>query len=255
MPTLPAKKAVAKKPAMPVKKLAARPPVDDDDDEAAPARPVKKLAAKKVSAVAAGFDGAEGQKSDPNFPTAPKVKPGETFYYKHIMALVNGQLKDGPYAAVKVHWIDRKGKMSFLCPQSSDCPLCMIGDVPKFEARYNIAMLTEESPLLRTLNVGQQAHDAIRDFHTDKRTSPLSSKFYSRTRPDGKGARWKTEVFKRDGDLQDELEALGLKLHVPTDDEIAELGRWTAEDAEREINMKELQQIADEIAGDYDDDD
>lgn len=255
MPTMPGAiqrptKKLAAKPAAAVRRP--RPPVDDDDEEAAPARRGSENARQASSdAVQDGWDGAENQMSDPNYPTSPKVEKGGTFYFKF--------LQDKPYASVKIHWLDQitKGKKSFMCPQSEDCPLCQLGDIPKFEARFNIAELGEQSPKLRSLNVGQQQAEDFKTKHNDKRYGPLSSKFYSRTRPSGPGGRWKTEVFKRDSDLIDELEDLDLskKVYVPDAAELGELVLWTKADALKEVNWSDLDKAASIISGDYDDDD
>ncbi len=239
MPTLGVKKPAAKKLAAPSKSTPARPAEDDDD--------AIEAARSKRSGPSAneGWEGGDTVGVDPDYIVQAKMEKGQRIVFRF--------LDNAPYANLRVHWVNRTGRRSFLCLQTSECPLCAVDAEVNSEHRFNIALLTPTDPALRSLSVSKSNFEEFKAWHLGERSGPLTKRFYARTRPKAQGGRFKNEIIKRASDINEDYDD---SLHVPTDDELADLGRYTTEDVQREFpTMKELEAIAAEVTGNGDDDD
>ena len=109
---------------------------DDDDDDEPPARPRGSGRGRTGTATTVTMrDGANrgnakaGRAVRPRLrraassPTQLKLKDGEEVVIRF--------LEDQPYASLRIHWLDRKGKRSYPCPgdpkkevEANGCPFC-----------------------------------------------------------------------------------------------------------------------------------
>ena len=114
--------------------------------------------------VAAGWDAADAAK-DSDFPDEFKVTED---------ACLIKILEDHPFAVQKQHWIERKGKKSWIHLESG-CPLCEdIGDRPNAKVYFNIVDLTDpEKPVNKIWIVGSRVATQLKNLNKDKKTGPL----------------------------------------------------------------------------------
>jgi hypothetical protein len=224
-----------------------RPRDEDDDADIETSRSRRSAAADDGDDgdVATGWGGADEVAVPSGFATNLKLEKGETAVFKF--------LDDAPYANLKVHWIERKGKRSFICTQKKDCPLCALGDLAETQSehRFNIALFTDAEPVLRSMNVSYGHAQEFKEYHTGP-GGPLTKRIYTRTRPKGPGGRYKHSFFRHAEDVLEEHP----KLHVPTQaelDALVEEGLFTQSTARKErSSMEELEKIAAELSGDSD---
>lgn len=247
---IPSKPVAVKKAA--ATKVAAKPRSrydEDEDDDAKPIRPSK--AEREVANHAAtkgGWGHGDSQKEssfENRFTKNLSIKDGETAVFKF--------LEDAPFAAVKVHWVDKKGQRSYLCPETEDCPLCAADIKVDFEARFNVAVLTEAEPVLRSFVAKSRRYEEVKLYNKPP-TGPLTKKWYSYSRTGTKmqDTRYKFDLIRRSSDIEEDFP----DLRVPTSEEMEALELYTAEevDAERPT-MKDLREVAaDVLGGGYDDD-
>ena len=239
----PAKKVAAKKVAP--KKLAPR-RVDEDE---APTPTKKKAAApsaptgSRKGVVTSGWDGAKGMGGSGDFIKALDFKNeadrlGDTLYF------VGKFIDDEPYANVKIHWTDRKGKRSFVCI-GDDCPLCDIGADVKTEMRFNFAVFTDDAPKLRSWAAGWKIFKKIEQYSIAPLTKPLSKRYYLATRT---GKTFNEIAYDLQKVTADEIAEGYPDIYVPTAEEIAELGSYSLDDVVKEYStMEELEEVAAEI--------
>ena len=243
-----AKKAAPAKKAMPAKKTAARPRYDDD----APARRPAKSAANAAPTphVRGGDREADEVFAGGDFAKNLLLKDGQTEVIRF--------LEDGPYGSFRIHWLERKGRRSYPCigdvrkdEQNNGCPFCAYGMEWKPEARYNVACLTEETPLVLSLNVGKRVRKKIIS-HGESNHGPLSRKFYFYTRTGTKfDTEYTFEVARTTNDIAEEFP----KLYVPSQEELDELIRFTSDQASKEfVSAVEMRKIAKELMTDDPDD-
>jgi hypothetical protein len=264
MPTLAKKRPIT--PEEEPKSVPNRRPARDDDDDIETTRSRRPAAADDGDdgdIGAEGWGGADEVAVPSGFANNLKLEKGETAVFKF--------LEDWPYVNVKVHWVQRTGKRSFLCI-GDGCPLCALGDIAETQSehRFNIALLVpKEAPKLRSLNVSYGHAKEFQEFH-DGPGGPLQKRYYTRTRPKGAGGRYKHSFFRHAEDVLEEHP----KLHVPSVEEIEELwptievvvdgkkkvtreGLFRKSTARKErSSIEELEKIAAELSGDkdYDDD-
>lgn len=150
---------------------------DDTDTMEAPSAPQPRII------VRGGWGGVEAVKNSDS-PFAQRLKITEE---PQIIKFLN----DEPYATWKQHWVERQGQKSFVCIADFDekgCPLCDSGSRPSIRIAFNVALLIpNESPLLKSYEVGPRVIDQLKNFHTDPRTGPLSKHFWAVSKT-GKGA-------------------------------------------------------------------
>lgn len=247
------KKAAPGKKAAPSKaapsKAAARPRYDDDDDEAPARRPAAKSAANgQTPHVRGGDREADEVFAGGDFAKNLILKDGQTEVIRF--------LEDGPYGSFRIHWLERKGRRSYPCigdvrkdEQTNGCPFCAYGMEWKPEARYNVAVLTDEDPLVLSLNVGKRVRKKI-IAHGESNHGPLSRKFYFYTRI---GVKFDTdynfEVARTVNDIKEEFP----NLRIPSEEELAELIRFTPDQASKEfVSAVDMRKIAKELMADDD---
>lgn len=276
----PVKKTAAKKAAS--SKRAARPRYDDDDDdEEYQARTPSKVAARgsrgasrgepqRRAGQRTGVSGvdrrrdAERGKAEGGWDESDKVFAGGDFATN--LRLKDGEekvirfLEDAPYASMRIHWLrGRKGKQSFPCPgdprkelKRNGCPLCAYGFEYKSEARFNVAVLTEDEPQVMSLAAGARMRKNLRGHH-DSKHGPLTRKYYFFRRI-GKelDTEYSFDVVRQPEHIAEDYE----ELYIPTEEELDELVLFTEEHANKEFSpMAELRKVAQEMVGDDIDDD
>lgn len=233
----PALKAVAKK-SPPKKAIAKRSQVVDDDDEEVSQR------GPKVGRVGEGWGGAEEIARGSDFIKNvdwknDSHKAGDNRY--HLVSF----LEDAPYASLSVHWLERKGKRSFVCI-GDDCPLCAAGDDPKAEYRFNVAVYTDGDPVVRSLNCGVRLYKKIKSKAEAPLTKPLPKKRYVITRS---GKSWNEISYDLDVITDSEIEDGYPNFYVPTKAELSALDPYTISDVEKEYSsLEELEEMAVELA-------
>jgi hypothetical protein len=234
MATLPIrKKAAPARKAAPAKKataLRASSHRDDSDHSTAP---------RSVTSGWAGADelgGGDDFIKRLDFKHANKI--GDTMYF------VVKFLDDGPYANLRIHWVDRKGKRSFVCI-GDDCPLCEIGSSTKSEYRFNVAILTESEPMLRSMNAGYKLYRKIRAKAENPLSKPLPRHFFVASRS---GSQWHEIQYDIEKITSTEISEAYPDLYVPSADEIAAITPYTLDDIEKEYSsIKEMTEVAAEV--------
>lgn len=239
----PAKKAPAKK--VLSKKAAAQrkgPPrrTDDDDDDDAEGRD----RGPRVGHVTEGWGGADEIGRSNEFIRNldwknDAAKAGDTLYF--LLRFV----ETGPYANLRIHWLDRKGKRSFICV-GDDCPLCNAGHNPKGEYRFNVAVFTEEDPVVRSMNAGYRLYTKVKAKAEAPLTKPLPKRQYLVTRS---GRAWNEISYDLETISDDDIAESYPDVYVPTKDEVEALEPYTLDDVEKEyVSMEELEEMAVELA-------
>jgi hypothetical protein len=251
-------KAVSKKapPAAPTKAVSKKAParqVEEDEDDAPRTRRTSMkggVAGKGGAAgsVASGWGGAEQIRNS----LTPWAKP---LTLKDGEAVVLRFLEDEPYATVRTHWVDRKGKRSFIC-LGDGCPLCAIGDPVKATTNFNVVQLTDGPPILLSWETNNTNFNLVKKANGDPRHGPLSKKFYTLSRTGSKmnDTVYSLAVVKRIEDIEEDFP----NLYVPTEDEIEAMqeDRYTAEKVLESASPKhELTKIAAELSGEDEPDD
>lgn len=159
-------------------------------------------------------------------------------------------LDDQPYGSYRQHWIDRAGKRSFVCPEDPDddksprCPLCDVGDKPRAQYAFNIALLDEKGkPISRSWDVGIKLEQKIERIHKDPRIGPLSSQYFSVVRT-GKGGTSDTAITPiKKRDLYEDF-----RIDPLTDGEFEDMKRYTKEIiVENMPGMAQLKALAKEL--------
>lgn len=223
---------------------------------AAPAKTggVKKIGTKRAEpedddgedyddiAATSGWAGAEKLRSEQStFAPTLKIKDGE--------AVAIAFLEDAPYANVSTHWMERKGRRSFLCI-GARCPLCASGDTPRVTYNFNVAKITDGDPVVYSLEAGARVLKQIEEKAKAK-TGPLTKKLYvlSRTGAKMNDTVYSLSVVRRDDDLLEDFP----DLNIPSRDELNKLKVYSLDDVRKQrSSLKELQDIADEALGEFD---
>jgi hypothetical protein len=253
---VPAKKTAAKK-AAPAKKAAApRPRYDDDDDDDTGI--VTAPRARRAVAddddddepgakphVTGGWGEAQRVATSSEFANQLKLKDGDEEVIRF--------LEDKPYASLRIHWLQRKGKRAYPCigdPNEKDntkngCPFCAYSMDYQKESRFNVAVLSEEDPIVMSLNVSPKTLKKL-IAHNDSKHGPLDRKFYYFRRV---GAGFDTEYtfdyVRTPSDIAEDYP----KYYVPSEEELEALSRFTPEFASKEFSSKaEMRKVAREIA-------
>jgi hypothetical protein len=171
-------------------------------------------------------------------------------------------LDDDFFLTYYEHWIDefrgQKRQMSFVC-LGEDCPLCGIGDQPKFTALINVADLSKPNdPQVKVWAATPNPADAIEDempevddegVKVDDRAPDISDpgRYFevSKKKQKNNFTSYKLKLI-RERDLEEE----GYDIDPLDEDEIAALceKRWTEETAVRINSRRDLQDIADELS-------
>lgn len=246
----PAKKAAAKKIA-PAKKVAAKkaaPRRVEEGEAPAPRKKSAAAAAPKGGVISEGWDDSFGGGGDfikaLNFPD-DGAKTGGTLWF------VLKFLEERPYANVKVHWLQKKGKRSYICI-GEGCPLCEIGADVKAERRFNVAVFTDAEPLLRSWSAGYKIYTKIKSLSEQPLTRPLPKRIYLATRT---GVKFNEITYDIGKLTPDEVEEAYPDLYIPSPEELEAIEPYTLEDVEKEFSsMDELEEVAAQVVEGEDDD-
>lgn len=194
--------------------------------------------------VTSGWGGADKMRAEMSgFTTPLKLADGETVVIRF--------LDDEPYANVATHWLERKGKKSFIC-LGNGCPLCGIGDRPRATYNFNVVKLGEGDPTLYSWEVGVKLLKQIETANKAK-TGPLTRRYYSLTRSGSTkdNTSYTLAVIRRVDDIEDDFPGV----YVPGDDELAAVKGYTKEDIlKQRSSLKEMREVAAGIAKEFDSD-
>lgn len=244
----PAKKAVGKKTAAPKKAAAKplpgsmRPAVVEDDDEY-PADGPGTPSGERTGVVTSGWGGANEMGGASDFIKTLDFK-NDAAKTKDTLWFIVKFLEDAPYANVKIHWTERKGKRSFICI-GDDCPLCNVGADVKSEFRFNVAVFGEEEPILRSWSAGWKIYKKIRSLSESPLTKPLPKRIYLATRT---GKVFNEIAYDLDKINEDEIAEAYPDIYVPSAEEIESISPYTLADVEKEYStVSELEAVAAEI--------
>lgn len=203
---------------------------------------------KASSAVRGGWEGAARTQSlSGDYASTFKMDEDKDYVVRF--------LEDAPYASYRLHWVDRSGKRSFVCPEDPDdpdsprCPLCDAGDKTRAQYAFNIIDLTGgQKPVVLSWDMGVRLKTKLEKIHKDPRNGPLSDHYYVAKRT-GKGTNSDTNVAPiKERDLWDDYHVEEL-----TDDELDTLATRVYDRSIIEVpSRKQLQELADEFSR-YDD--
>lgn len=257
---------------MPVTRKAKPKAEDDDyeDEEEEEYFPKSRGARKATKATAAkpsrrAKDDDDDEEDDEDESDLPGIKSGWGAYKRNREEASNfpGDLKldeepalvmfmeDEPLASYNQHWIERKGKRSFMCiAPEQECPLCAIGDPIRTQNVFNVLVFSPGGdPANNVLRAGVKLTDILQ---SKSRRKGLTSGYWAIART-GKGGNTNYDVSAvKERDLEEDWDV------DPLDGETLEKltkKKWTAESAVSRQTRKELTDIAKEVVGDYDDDD
>lgn len=216
---------------------------DDDDEDEKPARgsrrggrteeePPQKVGGK-------GWGEYERTKSSA-FPDDFKVTDE---------AVLIKLLDEEPFHVFLQHWIERKGKKSWICLENK-CPLCDdAGDKPSQQICFNVVDFTDpEDPQVKMWRFGPMVADILRNYSKDKKTSPINKDdlywSVSKETKKSKTTYYITPVKERDVADDWDIEPLG-------DEDFEEFESQMYGDDAIHVNTRaELREIAREIMND-----
>lgn len=205
---------------------------DDDDDE--PREPKRKLKGGRNEAKRIGAETSD-------FAFELKVTDEE-----QVIAF----LEDEPVVAWAEHWIERKGKKSWVCLKSfgkdEKCPLCNMGDKPKAKTAYNVVLLDpKEDPCNALLICGPRLEGVVAKAYNSKAGGGqgcLTEGYYAIS-SNGKGGQTNyTMPPIKERDLDEDFQIAPL-----TDKEFTKLEKGMYDEtAVPTQSYKQLREIADE---------
>ena len=177
---MPPTKRVAKRVAPPTRDLDERDIDDDDDETPAPAATNGDAGpTPRDKKLPKGWTG--GQKTmDSTSSYAQSFQPDENI-------TVIKFLEDSPYASFRRHWVrstNEQGQVknrAYTCPMSFDdpCPLCEAGDKPQAVSAFNIAIVGDDSEVIRkSWDVGVRIFNVLKGYANDPKVAPLTKGFF-----------------------------------------------------------------------------
>jgi hypothetical protein len=105
------------------------------------------------------------------------------------------------------HWVQRQGKRSFVCPQTSNCPLCRAGNTPESKFAFSVVNLSsDESEELQVqlMTVGIRLLTQLAKLNEDPKTGPLDRMYWAVSKS-GQGAKTTYSIMPvKDRDLADD---------------------------------------------------
>jgi hypothetical protein len=160
-------------------------------------------------------------------------------------------LQPSPFANFRQHWIDRRqGKRSWVCIED-DCPLCNLGDDPAFRVLFNVLVLSEDKPMNRVWEMGGAVAEQVKAKMKDKRTTPIDRDdvYWAASRTGKKQqTRYALDPVK-ERDLEEDWDIKPL-----SEDELEKYRNKVFDKKIIKIpTRKQLLEIAEEVSGDYDD--
>lgn len=105
------------------------------------------------------------------------------------------------------HWVQRQGKRSFVCPQTSSCPLCRAGNTPESKFAFSVVNLSSdesEDLQVQLMTVGIRLLTQLAKLNEDPKTGPLD-RIYWAVSKSGQGAKTTYSIMPvKDRDLADD---------------------------------------------------
>lgn len=151
-------------------------------------------------------------------------------------------LTNVPFAVYDQHWIERKGKRSFVC-LGDNCPLCDKGDTPRSKVAFSIVNLSAEEPIVEMLITSPSLTNQLASLDKDAKTGPLDRLYWSLSRHGKESKTTYTVIPVKPRDLdedwgcdQAEVEALIDTFEPLTAKVISLTPRSELADIAREIN-------------------
>lgn len=200
------------------------------------------------SAVRGGWDGASRTQSlSGDYADNFKMDADKEYVIKFV--------DDEPYASYRLHWLERSGKKSFVCPEDPDdpksvrCPLCDAGDKTRAQYGFNIIDLTGgHKPEVKSWDVGVRMLNKLKKINSDPRNGPLSANYFLAVRT-GKGTNSDTNISPiKERDLWDDY-----KVEELSEDELEDLAKKGYDRSIIDVPSKtQLRELADELTR-YDD--
>jgi len=163
-------------------------------------------------------------------------------------------LEDDPYANFTRHWIDRKSptgvvRRSFTCYKNfrRECPLCEVGDKASSVSAYNIAVIGDDGvPILKTWDCGPKILNIIENYARDPKVAPLSRGFFLASKSGKQGTVNYQIVPIKAHSLSDDYD-----IDAPSPEELKAIGLYDMDSAVQVPKLKDLQDLAAEIADEY----
>jgi hypothetical protein len=142
--------------------------------------------------------------------------------------------------AFSQHWVERKGKKSFICTGGKSCPLCMRGNRPESKFAFSVVSLLDDEPQTQLMVVGVRLYGQLDKLNSDPKNGPLDRLYWavSKSGKDQKTSYSILPVKERDlaedwdidveaaDKLIGRLAALGVDaLRIPSDNELRDIAR------------------------------
>jgi hypothetical protein len=196
----------------------------------------------------------EGQREqEASVPWASSFRPEKT---SQIIKF----LDDEPYASFRRHWIEsvsREGGRTnrpYTCLQSfkKPCPLCKAGDRPSAVSAFNIVLLDNKGEvILRSWDCGARLFQVLKGYANDPKIGPLSRHFFLVSKSGEKATTQYNVSSVRASALEEDFD-----IPVPTDADLAEAIRTKYDASIIQVpKVSQMEELADEIADEYDTDD
>ena len=202
-------------------------PDDDDDEDTAAWKPKRGWGAY-----------AENKAEGSDY--ANELKLGET---PQVVVF----LENEPLVSFRQHWIERKGKRSFIC-MGKDCPLCAIGDRARTINYFNLVLLSAEGdPVNMIVVAGVQLSDQLHTHSVSERTGPLVKGYWAISRS---GTTQRTNYGLDRVKERDLVEDWGITPLTAAEHKALVKKAYTPETALKRPTKRELSDIVAEIVGD-----
>jgi hypothetical protein len=92
-------------------------------------------------------------------------------------------LENEPFSVYFQHWIERKGKKSFVCLGEEECPLCnMVGDTPRPKIAFNVLVVSDAKPTVQVLTAASTLGRQLEVANGDARRGPLTRHYWAISR-------------------------------------------------------------------------
>ncbi len=224
---------------------------DDDDD-----RPRSRAASRRD----ADDEGEEEEEEEGSYATgwegAAQEKAKSSGWSENFKPDADPKLikflQDGPVVSFQQHWVQRKGRMSFVCAGTTKCPLCALGDDPRAQYAFAVAEIDSKGRgTFKLFQVAGRVMDQLKKFNDDPLRGPLTKGYYAVTKS---GKRQTTTINFVPVKARDLVEDYGVDPLSRDDvDKLTEQIPTPASIAKP--NIKQLREVAAETVGGDDEDD
>lgn len=111
------------------------------------------------------------------------------------------------------HWVERKGKRSFICPGTPQCPLCRAGNSPESKFAFSVVNLSaevdkdeDEDMQVLLMTVGVKLVTQLEKLNNDPKTGPLDRLYWAVSKSGSGGKTSYTIMSVKDRDLAEDWE-------------------------------------------------